>query len=446
MIKTQLFKHQSDAVSNLIKKDYWALFFDPGTGKTLTMIGFIDFHKAKNPSFRALVVCPNTLVENWEDEVIKHSSLLPITLLGSREKRLKSMKKEADVYIINYDSVPKLWRDLMNERYDCIIFDESQFVKNHRADRSTASYNLSLTIAKRFILTGTPIMNNPLDIFSQYKCLNPAIFGTNYFRFRARYAIMGGFDNKIVTKYINTGEMRQRIFACATRITKEDCLDLPEKLYSVIRFDLPEEQARVYQSLKKEFLAEYNSNIITAQVMVVRLTRFSQITAGFTKDIEDMEHSFRTNPKTEWLINFVKEQGQKVIVFCRFIKEIKMLKVALEAEGIAHTEIYGDITDRIERVKMFNETPECKVFIAEIRTGGVGINLTSAAYAVFFSNSYSYGERVQAEDRIHRIGQTKNVTYIDLLMRGTVDEGIHRTLSKKGSLAGMVIDDIVKLV
>ena len=176
--------------------------------------------------------------------------------------------------------------------------------------------------------------------------------------------------------------------------------------------------------------------------------RFSQITAGFTKDTEGIEHEFTKNPKVAWLTDFIDNLPveSKVVVFCRFRREIKMVEEALRAKDIGYTSVHGDVKDRIERVRKFNTLKDTRVFIGQLQTAGIGINLTSASYCVFMSNSYSYGERAQAEDRLHRIGQSKNVTYIDLLARGTIDERIHRILRKKESLAGMVTGDLVRMV
>ena len=139
------------------------------------------------------------------------------------------------------------------------------------------------------------------------------------------------------------------------------------------------------------------------------------------------------------------DKDNKVVVFCRFTNEIRLLERALDGSGVEYVRVSGETKDRIARVKQFNTDPRRRVFIGQLQIAGIGINLTSASYVVFMTNSYSYGERVQAEDRCHRIGQTKNVTYIDLLYRNTVDINIHRTLRNKESLASMVTKDLVKM-
>jgi len=291
-------------------------------------------------------------------------------------------------------------------------------------------------------------MNTPLDIFAQYKVLNPIIFGISYYRFRGRYAVMGGYMNKQPIQWRNMDDLKRRIFTCAVRKTKDECLDLPDKLYQVVHVDMTAEQATIYKKLKEDFIYEFKDMTVTAPIVLTRLMRFSQITSGFTKDIEGIEHEFKKNPKVDWLVDFIANlpDKAKVVVFCRFRREIAIIEDAFRRVGITHVSVHGDVKDRIERVKQFNQDKDTRAFIGQMQTTGMGINLTSASYCVFMSNSYSYGDRVQCEDRTHRIGQTNNVTYIDVLARGTIDERIHKVLKKKESLSAMVTGDLIKMV
>ena len=183
-------------------------------------------------------------------------------------------------------------------------------------------------------------------------------------------------------------------------------------------------------------------------MVLTRLMRFSQITAGFTKTVEGEEYAFSKNPKIDWLIDFVQNLAieRKVVVFCRFSYEIKMVEAALRKANLDFVTVQGGVKDRIDLVNKFNRDASVRCFIGQIQTTGMGINLTSANYAVFMSNSYSYGERVQAEDRIHRIGQDRNCTYIDLLLKGTVDVSIHNTLKRKESLSTLATSKLVEMV
>ncbi len=429
-------------------EDYWALFAEPGLGKTKIILDILTYNKGSQSGGTALVICPNTLVENWADEIIKHSDLSFIMLLGTKSARLRRLEQDADIYIINYESTRILHKELKAKGFTFLILDESTAIKNFKSQQSRACYDISTVTPRRYILSGTPIMNSPLDIFAQYKILNPLIFGVSFYRFRGRYAVMGGYMNKQAISWRAIGDLKQRVFRCATRKTKDECLDLPDKLYQVIKLDLPDQQREVYKSLKEEFIFEFKDITVTAPIMLTRLMRFSQITAGFTKDTEGVEHAFKVNPKADWVIDFINNLSpdRKVVIFCRFRREIKILEEKFRKSGITYVTVHGDSTERITKVKLFNTSHDIRVFIGQIQTAGIGINLTSGHYCIFMSNSYSYGNRIQAEDRLHRIGQANNVTYIDLICRDTVDVGIHKTLRRKESLSAMVMGDIIRMI
>lgn len=448
-IKSSLFKHQHEAVEKYKDTVYFGLFFEPGLGKTLTALAIADHRKTKDASYRTLYVCPATLVENVAEEVGKHTSLSVEILIGSRANRLRKLEAPADVYIINYEGARIITEALLAKRFNCIICDESQALKGHNTLQSKACFRLAAAIPHRVIMTGTPIMNNPLDLFGQMRCLSWEILGASYYRFRAMHAVMGGFMGKQIVKYINMDRLKARVLQYVTIKTKAECLDLPPKLYETVYVDLPEEQLKMYKQLRDEFVAAFRDSIVTAPVVLTRLIRFSQITAGFYKDIGGGEHAFEKNPKVEWLVEWLKENQKKVVVFCRFRKEIAMLTARLNAEGIGSVAVHGEvpITSRLELVKRFNTDRDTQVFIGQLDTAGQGINLTGASYVVFLSNNYSYGDREQAEGRTHRIGQTaENCTYIDVVCRGTVDQHVVRALKKKKSLASMLVNDLVRMV
>lgn len=328
-----------------------------------------------------------------------------------------------------------------------VLVHNSQNLKGHGTMQSKASFRVAMSCPHRLILTGTPLHNGPLDAYGQYRVLSPDIFGTSYFRFRARYAFMGGFLNKQVLKYINMAEYKAKILKCSSIKLKHEVLDLPPRTYETIKLELPDEQKRMYKQLKEEFLTVNNDAIVTAPVVITRLIRFSQITAGFYKDITGKETSYEKNPKQDWLVEWLKDHQYKTVVFVRFIKELKDLGERLRREGIHYVSMYGETKNRIEVVNEFNNTPGCQVFIGQIDTAGAGINLQSASYCVFLSNSYSYGDREQAESRIHRQGQlSDNCTYLDLVYASTIDESVLKILKRKESLAGMLKPDILKVI
>jgi len=255
-----------------------------GTGKTRILI-----ENMVRIGGLCLYVTPNTTTENVENEIHKWSNLKAVILKGSRQKRLKLLKQEYDVYIINYQALRLFTRDLQEKKFNIMICDESACLKGYKSLQSKAAFKIGQVIPYKFIATGTPITNNPLDIFGQYRFMNPFIFGFSYIKFRSQYAIMGGYLNYQVLRWINMQEFQKKIYQCAIRYTKEQCLDLPEKLYETIYIDLPDEQQRIYRDLRTSFLAEFEGRIVSASIILTKLLRFSQITSGFVKTHEGGE-------------------------------------------------------------------------------------------------------------------------------------------------------------
>lgn len=446
-IRTNLLRHQEEGVKLIANKSYYAMLYECGCGKTLTTLAIIDERLKRFRQYKTLVVAPNTLLENWQEELCKHSDLTSVLLRGTPNKRIALLSTPVHIFLINYEGTRLIAKELIDEKFDLVVFDESQNLKGHNTQQSKACYHIAMSCPHRLILTGTPIHNTPLDVFGQYRCLTPDIFGSSYYRFRARYAVMGGFLGKQVFSYINMNEFKDKILRCSSIKLKEEVLDLPPRTYETVRVEFLPDQARMYKQLRDAFLTEMKDAIITAPVMLTRLIRFSQITAGFYKDITGKEHSYETNPKQAWLIEWLKDHGHKTVVFVRFIKELKDLQEALHRSGITFVSVYGETKERLKNVNEFNNNTECQVFVGQIDTAGQGINLQAASYCVFLSNSYSFGDREQAESRIHRAGQkAQNCTYIDIVMRDSIDERILQVLKRKESLARMLTSDIIKVV
>ena len=445
-IKSRLFKHQQDAVDLIHNKEYYALLWEPGVGKTLAVAAIIDRRRQRFPKYKVLYVCPNTLVESIAQDLTKHTDIPYELVTGSRKQRSLKLSRESCIYIINYEGARCILDELMTQAFDCLVLDESQNCKDHASLQSKACFKLSTVIPHKLIMTGTAIMNSPLDVFGQFRALHVGVFGPSWYRFRAIYAVMGGFMGKQVVKYIHMDDLKRRVSACSSIKTKEECLDLPEQLYQTVHLDMPEPQMKMYHSLRCAFIAEFQDRVVTAPQVLTRLIRFSQITAGFYKDVEGVEHAFEKNPKQDWLVEWVKENQVRVVVFCRFIHEIKSLESRLAREGIPTVSIFGETKDRMGAIKRFNESVGASVLVGQLDVAGAGINLQAASYCVFLSNNYSYGDRLQAEGRIHRSGQLHKCTYIDVVFRNTVDTSVLKVLQRKESLASLLTSDIIRMV
>lgn len=454
-----LFQHQEEIIRVAQGKKYFAIFADMGTGKTRCAIELIKQHLAivvDNPipgkmyfvpTFKVLIIAPNTILENWQDEIHKWSTLKAVILQGSRKKRQRLFHLNTDIYIINYEALRIFLPDLLAMKFNMVIADESQKLKGHRTLQSKAAFKLAQTIQYKIIMTGTPIQNNPLDIFGQYRFLNPFIFGFSFYRFRSRYAVMGGYMNYEIRQFINLDELQAKIRSCSIRITKEECLTLPEKIYQTHQVDMTAEQKRVYKELHTEFISEIKGKVVTAPYILTRLIRLSQVTAGFIKSEDQEEINFETNPKLialKEIIEALPTKDEKVVIFCRFIKEIRNLEKMFDTmfTHTTYVTISGETKRRQELINIFNTESSIRFFIGQIQTASLGINLQSARYCIFLSNSYSYGERLQCEDRLHRIGQSRNVTYLDIICRNSIDLTILNCLKEKKDLATQILEEV----
>jgi SNF2 family DNA or RNA helicase len=327
-----------------------------------------------------------------------------------------------------------------------IICDESQRIKTPSAQQSKAMHRLGKAAKYRLILTGTPVTQGPLDFFSQYKFLDPAIFGNSYYAFRARYAIMGGFENRQIIGYRNLPELIRKAHSVAFRVTKAEALDLPPFTDQVLYCELERKAMSIYAQLKKESVAELSEEkVLTATNVLSRLLRLSQITGGYLGDGEGrIEEVSKAKMKLlEETLEDLLGAGKKVIIFARFLPEIGGILKLLEQKNVNYSWITGEVkmAERGEAVRRFQEDEDCRVFVAQIQTAGLGITLTAADTAIFYSLDYSFANYDQARARLHRIGQRNAVTYIHLTARGTVDEKILDALKAKKNVADEVVDN-----
>ena len=298
----------------------------------------------------------------------------------------------------------------------------------------------------KLILTGTPIQKAPLDFFSQYKFLDPSIFGGSYYAFRNRYAVMGGYGGHEVVSYQHLDELTKKAHSIAYRVTKKEALDLPPQLPPEYRYCTLEPKARkIYDDIRKNSYAELKSGEITATNVLTRLLRLQQATGGFIDtddgDLKQISEAKLTvlRETTEDLIT----AGKKVVIFARFRPEIAAIQKMLEDMKTRYSWIAGDvpIKDRGEKVKEFQEDAGCMAFVAQIQTAGLGITLHAADTAVFYSVDFNYANYEQARARIHRIGQTHPCTYIHILAENTIDRHVLDVLEKKENMARKLVDD-----
>lgn len=453
-VKAKLFHHQQDAYDFALEKfkqgKAVALLADMGTGKSMMTIAITGTLEKENGVKKMLVLCPKSIVGVWEEEFRKFADYkYALTVLDGAIEKKKSafgfMNGAAlQVIVVNYESCWRLEKEITKWNPDLIVCDESSKIKTPSAAQSKALHRLGRITKYNMILTGTPITGSPLDVFSQYKFLDESIFGTSFYLFRNRYAIMGGFQNRMIIGYRHLDELVEKVHSIAFRIKIEDAVDLPPFIDKTQIVPLEPKAQITYRQIEKDCYAELNNGEVTARNVLTQLLRLAQCTGGFIRDDATGIAQQVSGAKLEALEDIVDTciaEGKKVVVFARFVPEIEAIEKMLKDKGIGYSLIYGATKDRAEQVARFQTDAETKVFIGQLQTTGMGLTLTAASVAVFYSLDFSYANYEQSRARIHRIGQKQTCLYIHLVCKGTVDEKVMQALKHKGDIANLMVDD-----
>lgn len=465
-VRAKLFRHQVRAANmaliQLSSKPSagFGLLFEMGCGKTLTAVAIMGALYRQRKITRVLVVAPSSVCSVWPHDLAAFAAF-PYevrVLLGEKKQRLEALHSLTDypntanrllVAVINYEATHRegIFEALDGYAADLIICDESQRIKNPRAAQSRAVQMLGDRAACRLILSGTPVQNSAIDLYSQYRFLDPGVFGANFYAFRNRYCQMGGYGGHEVVGFQHMDELVRKEHSIALRVTKAECLDLPAQTFVRRYVELEPAARRLYDQIARASCAELESGgRVTASIVLTRLLRLMQLTGGFVQpdgsDRAQQAGSAKLDALADILEEYVQEAGQKLVVFARFCPEIATICQLLEQRGIRYGRIDGEVPmdQRGAIVETFQQDPGVKVFVAQIQTAGLGITLHAASAAVFYSLDFNYANYAQALARIHRIGQAQPVTYIHLLAENTVDEQVLDALEHKEDLARTIVD------
>ena len=400
---------------------------------------------------RVLIVAPLSILGVWQDEFNNFADFdynLAV-LTGTSAKKIDTLRhlngSALQVAVINYESAWRLEKELTAWNPDLIIADEGHKIKTHNISASKAMHRLGARARYRLLLTGTPVTNKAIDVFSQYKFLNPAIFGQSFYAFRNRYFDMVGYGNHTpVLKKSMERELTEKIHSIAYRATKAECLDLPETTDIIRKVELEPQAMLLYRNLVKDSYAELSEGEVTITNVLTKLLRLSQLTGGFlgSDDSSKAEQVSTAKLKVlEDIIDSALEENKKLVVIARFIPEINAICRMLDKKGVRYSLLTGSVKDRDEQVAQFQNYPDVPVFVGQIATAGLGITLTAASTMVFYSLDYSMSNFEQTKARIHRAGQRVPCTYIYLTATGTVDEKVLKALKNKANLAKSLVDD-----
>jgi len=469
--KNRPFLHQQAYLTRFWKTRQAALFADMGTGKSFMVINNIAMLYDTGEINAALIVAPKGVYRNWLDgEIPKHlpehvvhriAIWTPTPRKAEQQAldKLFEISEDLKILVMNIEafSTEKGVR-FANRFLLChqvfMAVDESTTIKTHTAARSKNTVKVGKTAKFKRIMTGSPVTKSPMDLFQQCEFLHPDCLGvSSYYAFQARYAVtvernLNTHSFKQVVGYRRLDELQEKLDKFSFRVTKDECLDLPDKLYTKREVELTPEQEKAYAQMKSMALAQFNQGITSTVNALTQIMRLHQIVCGHVK-LDNGEIITLPNKRIEELLSIVEESSGKTIIWANYRHDIETIKLALSKEyGMKSVgTYYGDTnTDERQRVVKEFQDPdsELRFFVGNPRTGGYGLTLTAASIVVYYSNSFDLEVRLQSEDRAHRIGQSKNVTYVDLICPGTVDEKIVKALKDKIDIASQVLGEELK--
>lgn len=436
----------------------FAFLMEMGCGKSLTAIAVMGALLQQGKIERVLVAAPGSVVSVWQSELEKFADFgfSFAALLGTKPQRLRKLRSlEEDgsgllIAGINYESTFRdgIFEALLAFGADLVICDESQRIKNPKAQQTRAMVTIGKRAAYRLALTGTPVQQDAKDVFSQWQFLDDTIFGDNVYAFEGRYCRKGGFGGKQIVGTKNEDEMIERMHSIAYRVTKNEALDLPPETYEYRTVELSPQERRIYDEMRKCAVIELSEEKqVSAATVLTKLLRLQQIAGGFLKADDDAHVTQIGTSKLDALEDIIEDyvlsEGRKLVVFARFLAEVEAIEALLHRRSIQHRVITGAVplAQRGKIVDDFQTDPDTMIFVAQTQTAGLGITLHAASVAVFYSLSYNYADYQQALARIHRKGQHHPCTYVHLIADRTVDSKIMSALEKKGDMAKSIVDN-----
>tara|TARA_R100000541_G_scaffold49799_1_gene56925 strand:- start:614 stop:2101 length:1488 start_codon:yes stop_codon:yes gene_type:complete len=474
--KTKPYKHQLSALEKSWDKQEFAYFMEMGTGKSKVLVDNMAILYDKGKINGALIIAPKGVYNNWyTQEIPNHlaSHIQPKMVLWTASSS-KSKLKEYDslfetgydlhILIMNVESFStKKGLDFagkfLRTHRTLMAVDESTSIKTPTAKRTKAILTLGKLAYYRRILTGSPVTKSPLDLYTQCAFLNEHLLGfSSYYTFRNRYATLldrnfGGRKVQIVGGYKRLDELAQILKAFSDRVLKENCLDLPPKIYIERQVELTEEQSKAYATMKSAALATLRGKMATAPHVLTQMMRLHQITCGHLKNDDGTTTEIKSNRLKE-LLKVLEDTNGKAIIWANYIHDIENIVEAIstaknEDQQLTYgaksvVQYYGATSseDRAKAIEKFQDpNSDARFFVGNPQTGGYGITLTAASNVIYYSNGYDLEKRLQSEDRAHRIGQKKSVTYVDLVATKTIDEKIKKALRKKINIATEVMGE-----
>ena len=468
--KTKPYAHQLTALEKSWNKENFAYFMEMGTGKTKVLIDNVAMLYDKGKIDGALIIAPKGVVKTWyEQELPTHlpdhienvSVLWQPNITKTQQEKLDSLfeiDSAMHILVMNVEALStekgvKFATKFINSHKTLMAIDESTTIKTPTARRTKNIIKIGLNAKYKRIMTGSPITKNPLDLYTQCEFLDPWLLDfASYYSFRNRYAEMKtmhvrGRSIQVVKEFRHLGELSDTVKEFSYRVLKEDCLDLPPKNFVKRHISLTPNQKKIYEQMKKHAIAMLNKKVTTTVNVLTQLMRLHQITCGYVTADDGTIQEVESNRMNE-LMSILEETEGKVIIWANYQFSVSdIIKKITKVYGPDSYVHYYGLTpqeDRQDYIRKFQNDPKCRFIIGTPQTGGYGITLTQANTVVYYSNGYDLEKRLQSEDRAHRIGQKKNVTYIDIIAEDTIDEKIVEALRSKIDIASQVMGEELK--
>jgi SNF2 family DNA or RNA helicase len=454
-LRTELMPHQVQAVQKVLPTRIGALFCDMGTGKSRMSIELVS--RRLDRIDKVIWFCPVSLKETVRQEILRHTDCTNDDICVFNNHTSERNLPVVSWYVVGIESMSSSDRVMLTVNKlitsrTFVILDESSYIKGHYARRTLRITELSKRARYRLILTGTPLSQGVVDLFSQMRFLSPKILGYNsFYSFAANHLEYSEKFPGMIVRAHNTEYLAAKIQPYVYQVTKEECLDLPQKLYSTRYFCMTDEQRYWYEWAKDEILAELVDDDFDTTVIFRLFGVLQQIVCGFWNRRVGRKFKFMEfeHNRIDVLFDIVSSipVGEKIIIWCKFQYDIEQIRQALESVfGTGCVALFhGGLPEkeRFKQVELFRG--QARYFLATQSCGGHGLTLNEAHYVIYYNNAFKYSERLQSEDRCHRIGQEYKVTYIDIQCADSIDDRIATALANKGSVVNEFRREVEKV-
>ena len=423
----------------------FALFWVMGAGKTLSSIALAGLRRKHGLIQKLLVICPTSIKGVWAKEFDRYAGF-PHTLHvhESGKPMPRGLKSSpfpvlvVGIEAMSVNSGPEICKEFLSGGVSMTILDESSRIKHHNTKRTENVLELYQESQYRLALTGTSITQGLQDLYTQMQFVEPRAIGEiSYYSFKNKYCVMGGYGGKKIIGYTKTDILMNKVRPYCDVVRKSDMKDLPAKSYQVREVSASRQQKEICKELKKNLKLIIDDKETSVKNVLEAMLRMQQVAGGFDGEGNPLAQ----NPKMAELIDLLEDFDGKAVIWSRFLPEIFAIRTSLEKAYPGSTMVMTGGTPHESRQQMvdeFQNSDRLRFFISNHAVGGAGITLTSATMAVYYSNTFNLEDRLQSEDRIHRIGQTQPCLYVDLICDLLVDKTLTAAISRKTSLANFV--------